>query len=500
MITLPSRSRAVGSCSQALLCCILPMRKDAATQRKERGKIDLTLSVIHINEAAAHGLESQAAAAHSAEVLAAAARCGAVPPAASVHVVPLSDVFLLPEPDAPDGGRGAQGQAHDTESTEQSGAASAAEARDARLRALLQSVPDPTGREDLLTALRVRLLAATAARLGVGKVLRGDSAAALAARVIADTAKVRGRGYALPSDIQLVDARGLALGEPALLYPMREVTLKEAVYMCRLRGLRPAELPQLPAATGARRSINDLANAFIGGLQANLPSTVFTVLRTAAALRPFPFNALDAIAPLAPASSSNASSAARMQATAPRPANETSEPVTAGGGGNETEVRNEGTNRMRVAHASTLAGEAAEREIAIASQKQQLEYLLLQQENARKAALLAQRKAVEQQVVGVETALQQKLTEQRASVMAAEKNGDASKAEVFKAQEAQLEEKAAQVRKAAVQIESRLDRVEMLQKAKAVAEKQQVERAAKEAVDDINVALDRWLESISSLK
>ncbi|GIL55445.1 hypothetical protein Vafri_11010 [Volvox africanus] len=152
------------------------------------------------------------------------------------------------------------------------------------------------------------------------------------------------------------------------------------------------------------------------------------------------------------------------------------------------------------AHAATLADAAAEREIAIASQKQQLEYLLLQQENARKAALMAQRKAVEQQVTNVETALQQKLTEQRAGVLAAEKQGDKGLAESIKAQEAQLEEKAAQVRMAAVQLESRLDRAEMLQKAKAVAEKQQVERAAKEAVDDINDALDRWLESISNLK
>lgn len=44
---------------------------------------------------------------------------------------------------------------------------------------------------------------------------------------------------------------------------------------------------------------------------------------------------------------------------------------------------------------------------------------------------------------------------------------------------------------AAVQLESRLDRAEMLQKAKAIAEKQQVAREAKEALDDINAALDR---------
>ncbi len=33
----------------------------------------------------------------------------------------------------------------------------------------------------------------------------------------------QGRGFSLPSDIQLVDCRAVGLGEPAVLYPMREV-------------------------------------------------------------------------------------------------------------------------------------------------------------------------------------------------------------------------------------------------------------------------------------
>ncbi|KAG2448455.1 hypothetical protein HYH02_006347 [Chlamydomonas schloesseri] len=151
-------------------------------------------------------------------------------------------------------------------------------------------------------------------------------------------------------------------------------------------------------------------------------------------------------------------------------------------------------------NAATLAEAAAEREQLINSEKQQLEYILAQQEIARRAALLAQRKAVEAQVTSVENQLQQKLTEQRANALAAEKQGDKQLAENFKANTAQLEEKAAQVQKAAAQIESRLDRVEMLQKAKAVAERQQVERAAQEANDDVNAVLDKWLESISNLK
>ncbi|GFR39726.1 hypothetical protein Agub_g207, partial [Astrephomene gubernaculifera] len=255
-----------GSSSQALLCNVLPMRKHAATPRKERGKIEFDLTVIHINEAAAFGLSPQAAEAHARAVLAAAQQCGATPPAATVLVLPLSDVFLLPpfaaagEPSAGRGNgnssssgsrsgggcsvsqpqeearrqrqqegeetaqqeqeqqEGRRGQAEAlreggeavSDGVEQDGqggsSSSGTEARDAQLRALLQAVPDPTGREDLVRLLRGRLLAGTAGRLGATKLLRADSGTALAARVIADTAK--GRGYSLPGDIQLVDARG----------------------------------------------------------------------------------------------------------------------------------------------------------------------------------------------------------------------------------------------------------------------------------------------------
>ncbi len=40
----------------------------------------------------------------------------------------------------------------------------------------------------------------------------------------------------------------------------------------------------------------------------------------------------------------------------------------------------------------------------------------------------------------------------------------------------------------------------MVQKAKAVADKQQVEKAAQDAKDEVSEALDRWLESIANLK
>ncbi|KAG2424524.1 hypothetical protein HXX76_014405 [Chlamydomonas incerta] len=343
-----------GSCSLTLLSQVLPMRKDASTPRKERGKIPFGLTVIHINDASAHGATATEAEAHGRAVVATAQQCAAIAaaltaaengggvgssstgatsasgiaisPGLDVWVVPLRDVFLLGDtralrreavhswrqqrqdkPAAAADEASMPGGEERRDAGVGTGAAGTSDGaeREARLQQLLQAVQDPTGREDLIQHLRRRLLAAAGAMAGATKLLCGDSATALAARVIADTAK--GRGFALPSDIQLVDARGAGAGEPTFLYPMREVTVKEAVFVCRLRGLRPAELPgplllaRLAAASSGRhshdprRSINNLASTFIDSLQANLPSTIFTVLRTSSALRPFSFNSPDAM-------------------------------------------------------------------------------------------------------------------------------------------------------------------------------------------------------------
>jgi hypothetical protein len=68
-----------------------------------------------------------------------------------------------------------------------------------------QSVPDLTGREDLVAHLRTHRLLAAGRELGCGKVARGDCATRLAAHIMAAASK--GCGYGLPGDVQLVDAR-----------------------------------------------------------------------------------------------------------------------------------------------------------------------------------------------------------------------------------------------------------------------------------------------------
>ena len=70
---------------------------------------------------------------------------------------------------------------------------------------LLQAVSDPTGKEDLIAALRRQLLLRVAAQLGCNKLAIGTSATRMAVRTVAMAAK--GSGYALPGAIHFTDSR-----------------------------------------------------------------------------------------------------------------------------------------------------------------------------------------------------------------------------------------------------------------------------------------------------
>lgn len=70
---------------------------------------------------------------------------------------------------------------------------------------LLQAVTDPTGKEDLLAALRKALLLRLAGQLGCNKVAIGTSATRMAVRTVAMSAK--GSGYALSGAIHFTDSR-----------------------------------------------------------------------------------------------------------------------------------------------------------------------------------------------------------------------------------------------------------------------------------------------------
>lgn len=70
---------------------------------------------------------------------------------------------------------------------------------------LLQAVPDPAGKEDLIAALRQVLLLRVAAQLDCNKLALGTCATRMAVTTIAMSAK--GQGYALPGALHFIDFR-----------------------------------------------------------------------------------------------------------------------------------------------------------------------------------------------------------------------------------------------------------------------------------------------------
>ena len=81
---------------------------------------------------------------------------------------------------------------------------------------------------------------------------------------------------------------------PAVVRPVRDCAARDLALACRMwrLGTAPRAGAMNPRGSRGRPSLNGLAAAFVVGLQAALPSTVPTLLRTALKLQAFPFNRL----------------------------------------------------------------------------------------------------------------------------------------------------------------------------------------------------------------
>ncbi|KAF6258675.1 hypothetical protein COO60DRAFT_1096167 [Scenedesmus sp. NREL 46B-D3] len=169
------------------------------------------------------------------------------------------------------------------------------------------------------------LVLRAAAALGCSRLLRGECASRIAANIIGDAAK--GRGFSVPADIQLLDARLLQQGGPAVLRPLREVTHKELAALCAYKSLAwsDREMGQRSSGSNAGRgssghgaaSLNQLAERFIADMQGSVPASIYTILRTASHLQPFGFNALAAVPGAADMQSSAARQSAKKQQQPP---------------------------------------------------------------------------------------------------------------------------------------------------------------------------------------
>ncbi|XP_020210746.1 cytoplasmic tRNA 2-thiolation protein 2 [Cajanus cajan] len=153
-----------------------------------------------------------------------------------------------------------------------------------RLIKVVNTVNDPTGREDMLFSLRMLALQKVASEFGYNRIVLGSCISRIASHVISAT--VKGQGYSLPADIQYVDARW----EIPVVLPLRDCFAQEINMLCHLDGLKTLKL-----STGSCSSINGLVSSFVALLQKENPSRESTIVRTAGKLTPFQFNRIPEI-------------------------------------------------------------------------------------------------------------------------------------------------------------------------------------------------------------
>ncbi|KAJ9548189.1 hypothetical protein OSB04_020732 [Centaurea solstitialis] len=147
------------------------------------------------------------------------------------------------------------------------------------LKNLVNTVADATGREDLLTHLRMLCLQKIAIENGYTKLVLGSCTSRIACHVLAAT--VKGQGYSLAADIQYADARW----EVPVVLPLRDCPMQELNILCSLDSLKIVEV-----VNDSRANINGLISSFVKLLQEENPSRECTIVRTAGKLTPFPFN------------------------------------------------------------------------------------------------------------------------------------------------------------------------------------------------------------------
>ncbi|KAG0585648.1 hypothetical protein KC19_2G027500 [Ceratodon purpureus] len=153
-----------------------------------------------------------------------------------------------------------------------------------RLQELLGNVEDVTGKEDLVSYLRMQVLQKVAKEHGYTKVVLGVCSSRIAARAIAATAK--GQGFSFPADIQYVDSRWPV----TVVLPLRDCLARELDVYCRLANLKTVSIENTSFSTDKSKSINEISQVFVSLLQEQNFSREYTITRTMGKLKPFDFN------------------------------------------------------------------------------------------------------------------------------------------------------------------------------------------------------------------
>ncbi|KAL4571681.1 hypothetical protein LXL04_018444 [Taraxacum kok-saghyz] len=172
------------------------------------------------------------------------------PPKKNLHLVPISNIYSTKTSDGKD-----------------------------KLKNLINTVNDATGKEDLVTHLRMLSLQKIAIENGYTKLVLGSCTSRIACHVLSAT--VKGQGYSLAADIQYADARW----EVPVVLPLRDCLIQELNILCTLDRLETVEV-----FNNSCSGINGLVSSFVKLLQEENASRECTIVRTAGKLTPFPFN------------------------------------------------------------------------------------------------------------------------------------------------------------------------------------------------------------------
>ncbi|XP_046563215.1 cytoplasmic tRNA 2-thiolation protein 2-A-like isoform X1 [Haliotis rubra] len=150
---------------------------------------------------------------------------------------------------------------------------------DKRLADSFKNIKSTTAKEDYIKKLRNQLLTAIAHCYSYSKVMLADTSSRLAIRILSDIGQ--GRGGQVSADTCFADERH---GDIMFVRPIREVTSKEVAMYNSLHRVEPIFVPTLTTQAQRGSSIDHLTECFVTGLQAEFPSTVSNITRTAGKL------------------------------------------------------------------------------------------------------------------------------------------------------------------------------------------------------------------------
>ncbi|KAK9840309.1 hypothetical protein WJX74_007286 [Apatococcus lobatus] len=261
-----------GAASQAMLYCLLQIQ-NTNPERPDRGKVSFNLAVAHVDGDAllAEGRNVSSSGACNGHATVQSSNSAATWTSAETAINSLlrshgpanqspCHVLSLPFPSiSPDRGQADASQ---------------------------QASMDPTSLSDSRHEQRDQLLREYARLQGCNRIAMGYSSTRLAILTIAEAAK--GFGADIPASVQYLGPREQDASRPVIMRPMRDITAKDAAFLCHFLKLHVAapsgsQKPSNPAAS--HRDINLLAMEFVNGLQATMPSGASAILRTASKLQ-----------------------------------------------------------------------------------------------------------------------------------------------------------------------------------------------------------------------